>query len=150
MGGIDACNSFTKIYLSIFRQYEWAKCPAVPPELILLPDWFVFNIYRMSYWSRCIIVPLSMIWAFQPTCDVPDEWSIRELIAPRRPPAVVKRSRRERFWRAFFNTLDLVLKFVEALPIKPLRRRALKKATQWIEEHLDKSAGLGAIFPPMV
>src|SRR5438128_2426300 len=137
MGGVDACNSFTKIYLSIFGQYDWAKCPAVPPELILLPDWFVFNIYRMSYWSRCIIVPLSMIWAFQPTCDVPDEWSIRELIAPRRPAAVVKRSRRERFWRGFFNTLDVVLKFVEALPIKPLRRRALEKATQWIEEHLD-------------
>jgi len=160
MGGIDACNSFTKIYLSIFGQYEWAKCPAVPPELILLPDWFVFNIYRMSYWSRCIIVPLSIIWAFQPMCDVPDEWSIRELrcgtdtlvcaaqtgvSAPQ-----VKRSRRERFWRAFFNTLDVVLKLVEALPIKPLRRRALEKATQWIVEHLEKSAGLGAIFPPIL
>ncbi|HJT18815.1 MAG TPA: prenyltransferase/squalene oxidase repeat-containing protein, partial [Thermoanaerobaculia bacterium] len=44
MGGLDACNSFTKIYLSIFGQYEWRKCPAVPPELVLLPDWFVFNI----------------------------------------------------------------------------------------------------------
>ena len=48
MGGIDACNSFTKIYLSIFKQYEWSKCPAVPPELILLPDWFVFNIYNTT------------------------------------------------------------------------------------------------------
>src|SRR5437879_11831227 len=77
LGGIDSCNSFTKIYLSIFRQYEWSKCPAVPPELILLPDWFVFNIYKMSYWSRCIIVPLSIIWAFKPTCDV--HCSIQEL-----------------------------------------------------------------------
>jgi len=38
LGGIDNCNSFTKIYLSIFKQYEWSKCPAVPPELVLLPD----------------------------------------------------------------------------------------------------------------
>src|SRR5581483_8939953 len=63
LGGIDAANSFTKIYLSIFGQYEWSKCPAVPPELVLLPRWFPFNIYRISYWSRAIIVPLSLIWA---------------------------------------------------------------------------------------
>jgi len=119
-GGINACNSFTKIYLSIFRQYDWAKCPAVPPELILLPDWFVFNIYKMSYWSRCIIVPLSIIWAFQPTCDVPEEWSIQELRGQARA-SEPKRSRRERFWRSFFNTLDVALKMIEAVPVKPFR-----------------------------
>jgi squalene-hopene/tetraprenyl-beta-curcumene cyclase len=57
---------------------------------------------------------------------------------------------RERFWRAFFNILDAVLKVIEAVPIKPLRRRALRKATQWIVDHLDKSGGLGAIFPPII
>jgi squalene-hopene/tetraprenyl-beta-curcumene cyclase len=157
MGGIDSCNSFTKIYLSIFRQYDWRKCPAVPPELILLPDWFVFNIYKMSYWSRCIIVPLSIIWAFQPTCEVPV--SIGELLAPLTLPSPRKRGEggaelrvrgRERFWRAFFNTLDVVLKMIEAIPIKPFRRRALERATQWVIAHLDKSDGLGAIFPPII
>ena len=34
LGGIEACNSFTKIYLSIFGQYDWSRCPAVPPEAI--------------------------------------------------------------------------------------------------------------------
>ena len=149
LGGIDACNSFTKIYLSIFRQYDWAKCPAVPPELVLLPDWFVFNIYRMSYWSRCIIVPLSIIWAHKPTIDVPEAWSIRELYTDHRPPHV-NRSRRERFWRTFFNVNDVAMKVVEAVPFKPFRRRALRKATQWIEARLPKSGGLGAIFPPIV
>src|SRR5262249_31301195 len=147
MGGIDACNSFTKIYLSIFKQYDWSKCPAVPPELILLPDWFVFNIYKMSYWSRCIIVPLSIIWAFKPTCDV--HVSIQELRCSFVPPAS-NRSRRERFWRAFFNALDVVLKMIEAVPLKPFRRRALEKATHWVVDHLDKSDGLGAIFPPII
>jgi squalene-hopene/tetraprenyl-beta-curcumene cyclase len=150
LGGVDACNSFTKIYLSIFGQYDWAKCPAVPPELILFPDWFVFNIYKMSYWSRCIVVPLSIIWAHKPTCEVPPEWSIHELYAEKRPALNVKRSRRERFWRAFFNTTDVALKIAEALPLKPLRRRALKQATEWIVERLEQSGGLGAIFPPIV
>src|SRR5262249_10519525 len=44
LGGIDACNSFTKIYLAIFGQYPWSGCPGVPPEIVLLPDGFVFNI----------------------------------------------------------------------------------------------------------
>ncbi len=148
LGGVDACNSFTKIYLSIFGQYDWAKCPAVPPELILFPDWFAFNIYKMSYWSRCIVVPLSIIWAHKPTCEVP--LGIEELYAAKRHAEPVKRSRRERFWRGFFNVTDVVAKIAEAIPLKPLRRRALKKATAWIVEHLEGSGGLGAIFPPII
>ena len=45
MGGLQACNSFTKIYLAIFGQYPWSRCPSVPPELILFPRWF----YAVSY-----------------------------------------------------------------------------------------------------
>jgi len=150
LGGLEACNSFTKIYLSIFGQYDWSKCPAVPPEVILLPDWFAFNIYKMSYWSRCIVVPLSVIWAFKPICDVPEKWSIRELYAPPVRAAKVKRSRRERFWRTFFDTLDRALKTVEGAGLKPLRARSLERATQWIVDHLANSGGLGAIFPPIV
>src|SRR5260370_12077698 len=135
MGGIEACHSFTKIYLSIFRQFEWSKCPAVPPELILLPDWFVFNIYKISYSSRCIILPLSIIWAFQPTCDV--HCSIDELRcpSPSGDGGAKRRSGRERFWRAFFNALDAVLKMIESIPLKPLRRRALAKPTPSIADH---------------
>ena len=63
LGGIEATNSFTRIYLSIFGQWDWDDCPAVPPELVLLPDWFPFTLYKMSSWSRTIVVPLSIISA---------------------------------------------------------------------------------------
>ena len=79
LGGLDACNSFTKIYLSIFGQYDWEKCPTVPAELILLPDWMPFSIYRMSSWSRAIVVPLSIISAYRPSCPVPERASLSEL-----------------------------------------------------------------------
>ena len=68
LGGLDACNSFTKIYLSIFGQYDWDRCPSVPPELVLFPRWFYFNLYEMSSWSRAILVPLSIISARRPSC----------------------------------------------------------------------------------
>jgi squalene-hopene/tetraprenyl-beta-curcumene cyclase len=152
LGGIEACNSFTKIYLSIFGQYDWNRCPAVPPELILFPDWFVFNIYQMSYWSRAIVVPLSIIWANKPVCAVPDDKGIDELQlrASHLQGAHVARPARERFWRAFFTVVDQAAKVVEKVPFHPLRRRAIKRAEAWILEHLDASGGLGAIFPPII
>src|SRR5215470_12434838 len=89
LGGIEACNSFTRIYLAIFGQCSWDDCPAVPPEIVLLPDSFVFNIYKMSSWSRGIVVPLSVIWASKPFCQVPESASIRELhIAHAKAPHV--------------------------------------------------------------
>src|SRR5215467_11843140 len=55
LGGLDATNSFTRIYLAIFGQYPWARCPAVPPEIILLPAWAPINLYEMSSWTRGIV-----------------------------------------------------------------------------------------------
>jgi squalene-hopene/tetraprenyl-beta-curcumene cyclase len=152
LGGLDACNSFTKIYLSIFGQYDWERCPTVPPELMLLPDWIPFSIYRMSSWSRAIVVPLSIVSAYRPSCPVPERASIAELrTAPggaRRQDR--RRSFRERLWRMFFSGVDRVLKEIEARRYTPFRRRALDRSEAWILERLEGSDGLGAIFPPII
>ncbi|HLX08700.1 MAG TPA: terpene cyclase/mutase family protein [Thermoanaerobaculia bacterium] len=81
LGGIEACNSFTKIYLAICGQYDWWRCPAVPPEMVLLPRWVYFNLYEMSAWSRGIVVPLSIVWAMRPVRPVAAEHRIDELHA---------------------------------------------------------------------
>jgi squalene-hopene/tetraprenyl-beta-curcumene cyclase len=151
-GGIEACNSFTKAYLSIFQQYPWERCPAVPPEIILLPTWFYFNVYEMSSWSRAIFVPLSIIWAHKPVGSVPEHAGIAELfvdLAPAAGPAP-DRSNSERIWRTFFYTVDRSVKFAEDLRLRPLRKVALERAKAWITDRLEHSDGLGAIFPPIV
>jgi squalene-hopene/tetraprenyl-beta-curcumene cyclase len=154
LGGLDACNSFTKIYLSIFGQYEWSKSPGVPPELILFPKWYpFFNIYDMSSWSRAIVVPLSIIWAQKPHCPVPEHATIRELRV--RPRGLVlphwsRASLMHEGWSLFFRALDRVHKIFEAAHLVPLRRRAVRLCEQWVVERLEKSDGLGAIFPPIV
>ena len=151
MGGIEACNSFTKIYLSIFGQYDWQRCPAVPPSMILLPTWFPFNIYEMSSWSRAIVVPLSIIWAFKPTCDVPDHADISELRIDARAADITKyRGRNGMFWTRFFRFTDWSLKALDHLPFKPFRLRALQRAERWILERLEGSDGLAGIFPPII
>lgn len=148
-GGVEACNSFTRIYLAIFGQYPWSRCPAVPPEMLLLPRWSPLNIYRMSAWSRTIVVPLSMIWAYRPTVAVSADAAISELFIAARP-ARAEQQASFRFWRLLFSGLDVALKGIENLPIKPLRERGLEEAERWILERLEKSDGLGAIFPPII
>ena len=152
-GGLHACNSFTKLYLSIFGQYEWDKSPGVPPELVLLPLWFPINIYDMSSWSRAIVVPLSIIWAYKPSCPVPEHARLDELLVENTRRAVPQFSRASLLhhgWSLFFQTLDRIHKQAERWHLMPLRRRALQRAEEWILPRLEKSDGLGAIFPPIV
>ena len=78
-GGADAVNSFTRFYLALLGQISYAQCPAVPPELVLLPKWFPVNLYAVSSWSRTIIVPLSIISAMQPVRRIEPARGIREL-----------------------------------------------------------------------
>ena len=93
---------------------------------MLLPDGFVFNIYKMSSWSRGIVVPLSIIWASRPVCPVPERAAIPELHVQGRSAATRVRSRREGAWRSFFTRVDLTLKRLEAKD--PGLKNLLKKA----------------------
>ncbi len=149
-GGLDACNSFTKLYLAIFGQYEWRLAPAVPPELMLFPNWFPFNIYEMSSWSRAIVVPLSIIWSCKPSCEVPAAAGLEELRVPGAAGTPAPASVEHRFWAGLFRVVDRTNKLLERLRVQPLRRRALERAERWVLERLELSDGLGAIFPPIV
>ena len=78
-GGIARASVFTKIWLAIFGQFDWRGTPSVPPELILLPDWFYFNIYEFGSWSRATIVALMVVLTKKPVCPVPESASVTEL-----------------------------------------------------------------------
>jgi squalene-hopene/tetraprenyl-beta-curcumene cyclase len=150
LGGLEASNSFTKIYLSIFGQWDWAACPAIPPEMILLPNAAYFNIYEMSSWSRAMVVPLSILWAIQPVRRPPESMAITELRTGNDPPARTLDTLEERVFKKAFLAVDRSLKFFDRHNLHPLRRVALARAERWIFEHSDRSDGLGAIFPPIV
>ena len=79
MGGITEVNTFTKIYLCFFGQYDYDAVPAIPPEIVLFPNWFWFNIYEISSWSRAILVPLSIAYAKKPFKKIPREMGVEEL-----------------------------------------------------------------------
>ncbi|MBI2479893.1 MAG: squalene--hopene cyclase [Planctomycetia bacterium] len=155
-GGADAVNSFTRFYFALLGQIPFDQCPAVPPEMVLLPNWSPVNIYRISAWSRTIFVPLSIVWAHQPLRRIDDRFGIRELFLrqPRDWPPLMSPGKHSGFvaaaWRMFFRTVDSTLKRAERWRIRPLRRRAIQTAEAWMLERFEASDGLGAIFPPIV
>ncbi len=60
-GGAAAANVFTRIALALFGQLPWRGVPYVPVEFVLLPRWFPINIHKVSYWSRTVMVPLTIL-----------------------------------------------------------------------------------------
>ncbi len=155
-GGADAVNSFTRFYLALLGQISYEQCPAVPPEMMLLPKWCPINIYAMSAWSRTIVVPLAIMWAHRPQTRLDPHLGIRELFLT--PPETWKLPRCPGLkggtgllsWDRFFRTVDASLRLLERCGVKPLRRRALRQAERWMIDRFADSDGLGAIFPPMV
>jgi len=149
MGGATECNTFTKIYLCFLGQYDWEAVPAVPPEIVLFPNWFWFNLYEISSWSRAILVPLSIAYAKKPFKKISAEMGIDELFVGGRHGLHLhlKWAAKKISWRNFFLVLNRVVHFCERFHIRPLRYLALKKAERWMLERFEKSDGLGAIYP---
>ena len=151
LGGLEVTNSYTRFYLALVGSVGWEMVPAVPPELLLLPNWFYLNIYEMSSWTRAIVIPLAILYAHRPRWVLPAHGRVDELYKdPWRKNAAFDWDRELFTWRNFFLALDRAFKLYERLPWKPLRQRALRQARQWLLEHLERSEGLGAIYPAMM
>jgi squalene-hopene/tetraprenyl-beta-curcumene cyclase len=152
MGGVPACNTFSKIYLCALGQYDYDAAPAIPPELVLFPNWFWFNIYEISSWSRAMLIPLSICYAKKPFKKIPDEWNIDELFPEGRHGSSLRLKWDKKLigWRNFFLVLDRLCHWFERVHVRPLRSIALKAAERWMVEHFENSDGLCAIFPSIL
>src|SRR3954454_3992715 len=108
MGGVTEVNTFTKIYLCFFGQYDYDAVPAIPPEIVLFPNWFWFNIYEISSWSRGILVPLSIAYAKKPFKKISDELGIDELFPLGRHNTDLRLKWSDKLvsWRNFFLVFD--------------------------------------------
>src|SRR4030081_477762 len=152
MGGVTEVNTFTKIYLCFFGQYDYDAVPAIPPEIVLFPNWFWFNIYEISSWSRAILVPLSICYAKKPFKKIPDEMGVEELFVGGRDKSRMHLHWAKKLisWRNFFLVLDRLTHWFERVHIRPLRSLALRRAEKWMLEHFEMSDGLAAIYPSML
>ena len=149
-GGIKKTRVFTKMFLAMFGQLSWDDCPAVPVEIILFPNWFPFNIYEISSWSRGTVVPLSVVRSFEPVHELPEGHDVQELFTEKDQDLGFKPNGLPfTNWRDTFIYLDRFIKFVGKFPFKPLRKKALGKVEDWTLKHQEDEGDFAGIQPAM-
>ncbi len=155
LGGAERCNTFSTFYLACLGQVSWEACPAIPPEIVLLPRFSPFHMDKVSAWTRTMILPLAICSALRPVRRLAPEQGIDELFIDKGAKTRLNQpwERDEpASWKNFFLVCDRVLKVAQQRGLLPLRKAALKQAERWIVERVapGTTEGLGAIFPPMV
>ena len=114
LGGLEATNSYVRFYLAMVGAVDWNMVPSIPPELMLLPDWFAINIYEMSSWTRGIVIPLTILYAHKPQWQLPAGITVDELFKdPGQKPPSFKLDKSIITWRNVFLALDRGLKLYE-------------------------------------
>ncbi|MGE4064379.1 MAG: squalene--hopene cyclase [Rhodospirillaceae bacterium] len=147
-GGAETANVFTRYALALFGDVPWRAVPEMPIELMLVPPWFPITIYRFSYWSRTVIVPLLVLAALKPRAKNPKGVRVQELF--RTPPEKIKRwlhNPTGRWGGELFLGLDKILRRVR-FPAG-MRERAIRRAVEFFVPRLNGEDGLGAIYPAM-
>jgi len=151
LGGLEHTNSYVRFYLALVGAVGWELVPSIPPELMLLPQWFYFNIYEMSSWTRGIVIPMAILSTLRPDWRLPERVRVDELFKdPTRKTTAFDWSKQLLSWKNVFLALDRGLKLYEKLPWKPLRQRALREAKSWMLNHIERTEGLAAIYPAMM
>ena len=125
LGGLELTNSYVRFYLALVGAVGWELVPAIPPELMLLPNWFYINIYEMSSWTRGIVIPMAILSAVRPEWRLPERARVDELFKdPTQKTAAFNWSKQLLSWKNLFLALDRGLKLYEKFPWKPLRQKA--------------------------
>lgn len=149
LGGLQACNSYTKINLSLFGLYPRKYVPTIPPELVLLPGGSLYNggvLYEMASWTRAIVVPLSIVQSVGGIRPAPEGLNVEELIHPDKKLSIPKR---DRLLSPIFHQVDKLLRLWERHGHRDARIAAIRQAERWILERCRGADGLGAIYPAM-
>ena len=155
LGGVPRMNTFSKLYLALLGLFPWEYVPTIPCEVILIGKWFYVNFNEMSSWSRSMLVPLAIINHFKPTRTLKNNVRIDELFPKVFTSATwpCRRTRSGSPGATSFSGSTASTNSPSGSPrhsIHPFRKRALKRAEQWMLERFEGSDGLAAIFPAML
>lgn len=140
-GGAVSIPTWGKMWLCVVGLYTWEGVNPVPPELLLLPNWFPFSLGRLWCHSRVIAVPFSYLygtrWAPQPHSLL--ESLRRELYTEPYNQIQWEKHRNNIFstdcytpFSSFYKFVVKILCFYELFHIKSLRRLAIEVAWKHI------------------
>jgi squalene-hopene/tetraprenyl-beta-curcumene cyclase len=140
--GAESANVFTHLMLAQFRQLSWEKVPCVPIDIVMNKKF----LYRVSYWTRTVVVPLSIISSLKIEAANIRNIGCSELFLNFENP-IIKRPT-ESFFGQLAKAADKAL-HLRARWWKP-KKYHLDAAFDWIYPRARGVDGLGAIFPAVV
>ncbi|MEM2159339.1 MAG: squalene--hopene cyclase [Candidatus Nitrosotenuis sp.] len=141
-GGAEAANVFTHLMLAQFRQLSWEKVPCVPVDVVMNKRF----LYRVSYWTRTVMVPLSIICSLRIEAANINSIGCEELFLNFKNP-VIKRPAQSLIGKLAKATDRLLHWRAKWGKPKPWHINA---AYEWITPRARGVDGLGAIFPAIV
>jgi len=149
-GGAAMANVFTRFTLALFGQVPWRAVPMIRVEAMLLPKWALFHIYKVSYWSRTVMVPLKILATLKPKARNPHAIGIPELFVMPANQKWFYMTNPTGTWVGYILlVLDFIFRQIEPLMFKGLEKKGVDAAFKFIIERLNGEDGLGGIFPAM-
>lgn len=151
-GGLGGIRNFTKYWLALIGEWPWEQTPALPPELISLPSWIPFNIYRFASWARGTIVPLTILSARRPVRPLPEGRRLDELFPRGRSDFDFRLPFKQGWasWERCFYLLDRILHRYRDIGVTPARETAIKACIEWIIRRQEPDGTWCGIQPPWI
>jgi len=151
-GGLSTTRVFTRYWLALLGEWPWQHTPALPPEIIFIPSWAPFNLYKFATWARATLLPLTLLSAARPVHPPSPERRLDELFPGGRDNFNYRLPRKKGriSWEQFFLLTDRLLNGYVTFFFQPFRDAARRQCRQWIVEHQDADGAWGGIQPPWI
>jgi squalene-hopene/tetraprenyl-beta-curcumene cyclase len=150
LGGLPACNVFTRICLAFFDLIPWSALPVMRVELMFAPQWFPMHIDKVSYWSRTVMIPLLVLVAKRAKAKNPRGIRLDELMPADPFARQFHLHNPTGHWLGhLLIALDKIARPLEHLIPSLVTDMAVQRAMAFVDERLNGEDGLGGIFPAM-
>ena len=151
-GGLPATRVFTRYWLALLGEWPWEHTPALPPEIIFIPTWAPFNLYKFATWARATLLPLTLLSSARPVHPASPKRRFDELFPGGRDAFDYRLPRKQGLisWERFFLLTDRLLNGYISFPFHPFRNAARRQCREWIIEHQDADGAWGGIQPPWI
>ena len=114
----------------------------MPIEIIKFPKWFPFHIYKISYWSRTVLIPLLIIMHEKPVASNPNAIDIDELFTNEIIKVKSDKSLNQRFLSVLFLFLEKLCRLLFPLLPKSMKEESKKDIINWLLPRLNGEDGL--------
>ena len=150
LGGAQRANFGVRLWLALAGAVPWDFLPAIPGELFLLPRSTWVSPSRFAPWARGILTPYYVLARASARLRLPDPSPLMLRRDPDATALVSPRLTRPGLAGDILQAFDKTVKLTQKLPRGPLRRRAVARAVEWLDETRQRHGGWFSTRPTLL